>query len=941
MEEERCISYDDALDKACQCAAWGAATYGSSVLLVASLGRMDVAKRRLAALNCGFGVQVETLSSWVEDLWQLYGTGQQLVSALDRTFVVHQALSQRQDAQVSDAFPEAQGMVSLVARLLRDCAPFFLERPGCSWPALSAVEEEVVSLVRHCVAAQEAAGTVEPSMACWLLAQQGVLAVPVVLWDVVPSAAQKALLQTAPAVNSFAIAACESAAANRATEISQLSANLYHPNYQAPVVPKGQVRFALPMGVYASPALLTQELERFVQEGNRTIALSSANPYQMFSQLASGLSVRGIRVRVKGSVSLAQTAFGVAWTSLLRFLGAATHATSALISDYALSAFSFMDRGAVQYADAHMRGWRGLTLDEALGLISKGMAEEHGAFLDAISEGRLIDALAYLRSWVAQQSQWPDLFRETQLAAIDFALETHNRAGRMNLTLESALMVFDEDALVLKAQTFGGEEAPVVTILSLNELGKCAPASFDVCALCDLSASAYPLTDDEQAIDGLLKKLDCYVAPCKVERLRASFSCALAAASRGVLVHRVLKDAATEDLRPSALFDDLVDCYRSQPTNYKELDELLGVPAGLVPLSATRGEGAMTENSTPSGEMPQEKGVYQPAPLLHFPQPVNLLLPSGAEVEQGAAPHLSASAIEVYLECPFKWFVQRRLSITSLDAKMDALAKGNFAHEVLHDFHEALVQRGLARVTPETVEEAQHLLGEVFDAQLRRESDPQVKGAFFATNNKEALEIQRFRKALLDFVAWEADFLPGYNLLSGEVRFGYDQPCQYAGYSLVGSVDRVDVDGMGNAVVLDYKGSAGAKYNFRLKGADPAEIVLPQKVQALIYAQIVRRQLGLNPVAALYVSYGSKHGCAGLYDAARFDAKIDLKGASAESCQTTAFLDTLDRVEELVALSLERLAAGVIEPAPGNDACAYCSIAGVCQRACLREGRCL
>ena len=122
-------------------------------------------------------------------------------------------------------------------------------------------------------------------------------------------------------MNSFAIAACESAAANRATEISQLSANLYHPNYQAPVVPKGQVRFALPMGVYASPALLTQELERFVQEGNRTIALSSANPYQMFSQLASGLSVRGIRVRVKGSVSLAQTAFGVAWTSLLRFFG--------------------------------------------------------------------------------------------------------------------------------------------------------------------------------------------------------------------------------------------------------------------------------------------------------------------------------------------------------------------------------------------------------------------------------------------------------------------------------------------------------------------------------------------------------------------------------------------------------------------------------------------
>ena len=940
MEEERCISYDDALDKACRQAALCAAAYGRGVLLVDGLERMDAAKRRLAALNCGFGVQVETLSSWVEDLWQLYGTGQQLVGAFDRTLTVHQVLRQRQDAGVSGAFPEAPGMVSLVGRLLRDCAPFFLDRPGFTWPVLSAAEGEVMALVRACVEAQKAAGTIEPALACWLLARQQVLAVPVVLWDVTPAAAHEVLLRTAPSVDAYAIAACESAAVPRNEEISQLSANLYHPDYQNPLVPTGQVRFALPMGAYASPALLTEELARLVDQGNRSIALTCVDPYGAFCQLAPRLLSKGIQTRVKGKAPLARTAFGVAWTSLMRFLQQGTHDSSALASDFVLSLFSFMESAAAQRTDAYLRGWRGLTSREALERVSDEMAEEHRLFLEAVSEGRLVDALLYQRAWAAQQSGWSDIFKETQLAAIDFALEVQRKTQELGMPVESALMIFDDHAFKVNAQTFGAEDAPKVTILSLNDLGKYPPASFDACALCDLSADGYPLTDDEQAVDGLLKKLGCYVAPRKVERLRASFSCAVAAARNSVLAHRVLKDGATEEVRPSALFDDLVDCYRSQPTNYKELDALLGVPACLVSYAASRGEGSMTKNCTLSGKMPCKKDTFLPASQLQFPQPRQVLLPSHHEVKAGRDPHLSASAIEAYLECPFKWYTQRRLDLTTLDAQMDALAKGNFAHQVLHDFHDALQQMGANRVTPETVEEAQKLMGAAFDAQLRKESNPETPGAYFATNNKEALGIERFRKTLLDFVSWEADFLPGYYPLSGEVRFGYDEPCQYAGYSLVGSVDRVDVDDKGNAVVLDYKGSAGAKYNFRLKDADASEIALPPKVQALIYAQVVRRQLGMNPVAALYVSYGAAHGCAGLYDAARFDARTDLRGASAECCQTTAFLDTLDRVEELIAARLERLNAGVIEPTPSDNACAYCTIAGVCQRACMQEGRC-
>ena len=124
-------------------------------------------KRALAASHCGFGVQVATLASWVEDLWQLHGTGAPFVSALQRSMTVRRALQQRFDAaeaavkghesdadartatgavgvaDVADAgaagatdaaaaaqgqaFTPAEGMVRLIVRLLRECAPFFTE----------------------------------------------------------------------------------------------------------------------------------------------------------------------------------------------------------------------------------------------------------------------------------------------------------------------------------------------------------------------------------------------------------------------------------------------------------------------------------------------------------------------------------------------------------------------------------------------------------------------------------------------------------------------------------------------------------------------------------------------------------------------------------------------------------------------------------------------
>jgi len=289
-----------------------------------------------------------------------------------------------------------------------------------------------------------------------------------------------------------------------------------------------------------------------------------------------------------------------------------------------------------------------------------------------------------------------------------------------------------------------------------------------------------------------------------------------------VLSWRAADDEGDPSVR-SLFVDDIADRFSDAP-----LERIHRRPLGAAGWAADQAPTSREVALAAAAELPS----LPMAPLGPLaPDTVTAVLPEGRP--------LSATAIEAWVSCPVKWFVERVLRPRELVPDPEAMVRGTIAHAVLRDVFAAYRGRSLKPDDLPQARERMHAsLAEHTTAQPISVNAERLRG-----------EVRRLEADLvrhLDHAARDgSDFSPELFEEPFEVDLG--------GLALQGRIDRIDIRG-GEAVIIDYKG----------KTATPvARWVQDGKLQLGLYVlaarELARRgELAAAPVGGLYQPIGAE-----------------------------------------------------------------------------------
>ena len=491
-----------------------------------------------------------------------------------------------------------------------------------------------------------------------------------------------------------------------------------------------------------------------------------------------------------------------------------------------------------------------------------------------------------------------------------------------------------------------------VRFASLADAAALRPGSYDAVLFADVDLDSYPLSHEEGPLATLTASLGregVTLEPAAL--LRARFGHAMQASRGSVALARVTHDRQARECYPAAVWTEL-RAHAEAADNAKAADDAKAADnakAADADKAKCVGEGDIVRDFDPAaGEGLKRERVTCEAPQHLSAEAVPYLVLRRRDGEGEDAPLVprltSASQIEAYSTCPLCWFVSYRVKPQSIDAGFGNMEKGNFVHDVLEHLHARLPQEGMERVTPMNLPRAKELLHEVFAETLAEHAGKRgTEGPLVPLSPVEERQVAEILPQLEGVLAYESEALAPFAPRYLEFAFNELQ-VEYAGWPLGGRIDRVDVDAENRAVVIDYKHRSGVE-EFKLadptvrdeeSGEAPIDDPrwLPPHTQTLIYAQAMRRALGLDARAALYFSTkGGKPALRGaasaeLLEEERGDGRIPgLKKGFPGEGGNMDFDALLDRVETGIAERLRELEAGIVaavDPTSAQAAHARC-----------------
>ncbi len=769
----------------------------------------------------------------------------------------------------------------------------------------------------------------------------------------------------------FLAPAGASSCTHRSPELVRLADALFSKDRPAPVAATGALRACLPAGRYAEGESLARQIGQLVYSDGiaaRDIAVVAHDPLRTARALGgplSELAPRGVALAVSGAGSLAishASAFVLAWMRLLE--AEQDHADEpapdlrAQASDLARNPYMRVSLADATKLDSD---WRRLRMTSAhdfaqalrTRLRAQGQTDTDEAAADPEAPKDLESVLALLEARLPQPPLSPqDQFERACAKALIRAVETWGELMGSAPNADDLAWLLDrtsapEGWVSVPTSDIAAQKQARALQASPNAVRIVGPGEADslearAVILCDLTADVYPLRERVDARTSLWQALGIAGGPGQIARLRRTFRSCVEAARDVMVVERVLADEEAKPLRPCALLEELVDCYRDDPSDIDGLDRTTGLPVSGDIKVTGMGEERFAQLASPV--------TYAPALVRCSSAPFEPNDPALGTLFAGADALWSPSGLEALINCPLRWLHERRLPSDDLDIPFgDPRSRGTFCHLVLERFHDVLEQRtGIARITADTPREV--WVG-VFDESFRYacEAQPQAKRPLIPITELEKARLRDYRHRLLKCLERERfmpeGFVPAYN----EWKFGDENggAVTFGGARISGTIDRIDLNAKTNSVlVVDYKGGLHTghkpvqpKKTDDLSTLDP----LPQHSQIVMYMAAVKQLMPeRNLAGGLYVSY-SKPECAGFLDMAHAGLIPEERGSylRRKYCVPFEGVDgtpgvelVMARVEQVAAEAIAELREGrvVARPRFGKDSCSYCPLAGSCPR---------
>ena len=795
----------------------------------------------------------------------------------------------------------------------------------------------------------------------------------------------------------------------RAPQLSRLLDALFSDD-QLTLPSDGAIELLLPAGPVAEAQSVARRVERLVaRDGAKSIVVAVPDVARARRELLPKLSARRIPVRMGWSTALldcpsAQAFFAFAHTVAelaeldatwpepieglegpVAQLGDMSWWPPRHLTDFLLSDIAHVDAPQAWWTDASWRGNRLLTPARVLAML-QSERDTSPAVARATAEllrGRIGTAaskllLPYVEA-LGQPDGGLDEHADEARAVLQAILQLAGSLRELGVTadpsvegsvtlaqlVEIAEWAADGMSVMTRMQTEGLEGLPLVTVTTVGSAARLAPGSVDALVVMGLTTAEQGIGAGDDLLQALLELLGVEPEADPMAEARASFKALVSVPRRHLVLERVTHDADSKETYPSVMLSELLAaCGIPASADFEEVT----LPKESQP------ETRLGANLSLTGVGPASAVACDPAPagLLTEASRGQVFVPQeGSEMLPGGKPVLSASQIETYLECPYKWFSLRRLRLGTVDAGHGGMEMGTFAHRVLEVTHRELLARALEAQMPGVPRErllaqieadpAVHVPGSRVDeasleaarAALDLEFDLHQQHMYMvrrprlaqqllvAHDSSDRAQEDQLRQDLLSSLAYQTGILQGFEPRLFEWSFGRGgQLVPYAGAYFTGTVDRIDVSPHGTAVIVDYKHKSpngfAAEYDALQEGVLEGER-LPNRVQSLVYAQVVRRAFEgrLRLVGSVYLSTKSPHALAGVADANVADLvfghisskRLERVAVPGGSDSDDGMQALLDRTEELVAEQVKQMMAGNVEAHPRDaHSCDFCPV---------------